>query len=123
MIAPAKVHEVEALLTAGLYSQRKIARLTGISRATISAIAAGNRPDYELRQQLRRLELEEPPLGPPARCQGCGGLVYMPCRLCRVRKLKTREQAAIQFYRKQNREAALVRIIAAIKTGTGQTAA
>ena len=123
MITPAKVKEIEILLHAGRLSQRRIARVTGISRATVGAIAAGKRPDYEERRQLRRLELEELPLGPPERCAGCGGLVYMPCRLCRVRKIKAQEQAALSFYRKRKREAALERLVAVLRRCADQTAA
>jgi hypothetical protein len=84
MIAPALVAEVERLLAEGKLSQRAIARLTRISRGTIGCIAAGRRPDYEI---LAAADDEEQPAGPPQRCPGCGGLVYMPCRLCRVRNL------------------------------------
>ena len=123
MIAPAKVKEIEILLHEGRLSQRRIARVTGISRATVGAIAAGKRPDYEERRQLCRLEFEEPPLGPPERCAGCGGLVYMPCRLCRVRKIKAQEQAALRFYRKRKRDAALHRLVAALRRSAEQSAA
>ena len=60
MIAPAKVMETERLLAVGKLSQRKIAALVGVSRATVSAIAAGTRPDYEARR-LARLDEERPP--------------------------------------------------------------
>jgi hypothetical protein len=75
------------LLAEGNLSQRKIARLTGISRGTVGAIAAGKRPDYP---SSRRAAEDEPgePAGPPRRCPGCGGMVYMPCRLCAARALK-----------------------------------
>jgi hypothetical protein len=86
MIAPSVVHEIKRLLAEGKYSQRKIARITGVSRGTVGAIASGKRPDYETRARDPELELEQP-AGPPRRCPGCGGLVYMPCRLCHVRKL------------------------------------
>ena len=115
MIAPAKVKEIEDLIAEGRLSQRKIARLTGISRATIGAIAAGRRPDYDERHRLRQLELAEEPLGPRQRCPGCGGVVYMPCRLCRVRRIKSQEQAALKFYRREARKAALRRLLSAIR--------
>ena len=99
MIAPQIVTEVRRLLAQGALSQRMIARLSGISRGTVRAIANGTRPDYE---SLRPAEDErEQPAGPAARCPGCGGMVYLPCRLCRVRATiasdprPTREHRAI----------------------------
>ena len=47
MIAPQIVAEVRRLLAERKHSQRKIARLTGICRGTVGAIASGRRPDYE----------------------------------------------------------------------------
>jgi len=37
-------------------------------------------------------QAEEEPAGPPVRCPGCGGRVYPPCRLCRMRRIKEEEQ-------------------------------
>jgi hypothetical protein len=83
MIAPQIVSEVRRLLAERKLGYRKIAELTGISRGSVGAIATGRRPDYE--PQPREEESDEPN-GSPERCPGCGGLSYMPCRLCRVRK-------------------------------------
>ncbi len=91
MIAPQIVTEVRQLLREDILSQRKIARLVGVSRGTVAAIAAGKRPDYDLLRQLRD-EWEEP-TGPAARCPGCGNRVYMPCQLCRIRKRIAEKQA------------------------------
>jgi transcriptional regulator with XRE-family HTH domain len=85
MIAPQIVTEVRRLLREEILSQRKIASLTGISRTTVTAIASGKRPDYDLLRQLRDDDWEEP-TGPAVRCPGCGGRVHMPCQLCRIRK-------------------------------------
>jgi len=93
MIAPSVANQIKRLLSEGKYSQRKIARMTGVSRGTVGAIAGGKRPDYEARARERQSELEQP-TGPPRRCPGCGGLVYMPCRLCRVRKLAAESRIA-----------------------------
>jgi transcriptional regulator with XRE-family HTH domain len=84
MIASETVAEVRRLLGEGKHSQREIARLMGISRGSISAIASGRRPDYESLGQAEQEEWQ--PDGPPARCPGCGGMVYLPCLLCRVRE-------------------------------------
>ena len=54
----------------------------------MNAIASGKRPDYPVK------ELDEDDIRcwlPPVRCSGCGGMVYAPCRLCRVRAVQ-REQ-------------------------------
>ena len=85
MLAPALVAEVQRLLADGKHSQRAVARLTRISRGTVGAIASGRRRDYEV---LADADGEEEPVGPPQRCPECGGLVYMPCRLCRVRGMR-----------------------------------
>ena len=87
MIASSVVQEVRRLLAQGEFSQRKIARIAGISRGTVGAIAAGKRSD---RVRLRRAVEDESrePVGPLQRCPGCGGMVYMPCSLCRARALK-----------------------------------
>lgn len=86
MIAPYLVDEVKRLLNEGSLSQREIARKTGVSRGTVNAIALGKRPEP---RRLRTAADEFlAPAGPPRRCPGCGGLVRMPCLLCRVRQMK-----------------------------------
>ena len=85
MLAPKIAAEVRRLLALGKLSQRKIARLTGISRGTVGSIASGKRLDRETTPQPWDDGWEEPE-GPPERCPCCGGMVYMPCRLCLVRK-------------------------------------
>ena len=86
MLAPSIVDEVRRLLFEKKMSHRKIARKTGISRNTIGLIASGKRPDYD---RLRAARHDDPlePNGPPARCPQCGGMVYLPCRLCHARNL------------------------------------
>jgi len=89
MLTQLQVDWVVQLLDDKRLSQRTIARLTGVSRGTIGAIARGVRP-----QNLCRRESEEPAFdrGLPVRCHGCGGLVQMPCLLCRVRRIVTIER-------------------------------
>ena len=86
MLAPSIVDEVRRLLFEEKMSRRKIARKTGISRGTIGLIASGKRPDYDRLRAARRDDPLEPN-GPPARCPQCGGMVYLPCRLCHARNL------------------------------------
>lgn len=90
MIAPGMVEEIKRLLADGKHSQRKVAKLTGISRATVGAIANGRRPDYPPRAPD---EDYYRPTGPPQRCRGCGGNVYPPCQLCHVRAIKANEES------------------------------
>ena len=89
MIAPSVVHEVRRLLAEGRLSQRKIAKIAGVSRGTVGTIAAGRRPDYESLRRNRRDQLPEL-LGPLQRCPGCGGMAYMPCRACHTRSVAAR---------------------------------
>ncbi|MHB1033877.1 MAG: hypothetical protein ACYC35_02710 [Pirellulales bacterium] len=87
MLLPGIVQEVQRLLAEGRLSQRKIALAAGVARATVGAIASGARPDYTCPEPVDDDEFPEI-LGPLGRCPSCGGLVYMPCRLCRVRAWK-----------------------------------
>jgi transcriptional regulator with XRE-family HTH domain len=113
MLAIGKVKEVERMLALGTHSQRRIAAVIGVSRATVSAISRGTRPDYEARMRAR--SVENAPLGPIERCPTSGGRVYMPCRLCRVRKLKAQEQITLRAMRRQARELAARRVLAAVR--------
>ncbi len=96
MLAPSLVKRIRDLLAEGKWSQRKIARELGTSRGTVGAIAAGHRPDYS-----RPTKQKPPirPIGPPERCPGCGGIVYMPCRTCLVRETVTRQSIAARRQR------------------------
>src|SRR6185295_17430531 len=103
MIEDAKVKEAERLLAEGKLSQRAIARQVGISRASISAIANGTRPDYdELRRQ--RASALDPLAGPLSRCSGCGGMVYTPCQTCKIRRLKAEERDKARARRRRAQE-------------------
>ncbi|MGA7700486.1 MAG: hypothetical protein WCB27_12815 [Thermoguttaceae bacterium] len=83
MLAAKTVIEIQRLLDAKTHSQRRIAALLGVSRGSVAAIASGRRR-AELADECDDAPAEH--AGPPARCPGCGGLVYMPCLLCRLRK-------------------------------------
>lgn len=90
MIAPNVVKEVRRLLAEGKLSQRAIAKATRVSRGTVGAIASGSRPDYDRLQRPRADEDSLRPEGPLRRCPGCGGMVYLPCRACRVQETRDR---------------------------------
>jgi hypothetical protein len=80
MITDEQHHWVEQLLDEGGLSQRQIAAATGVGRSTVQSIAVGRRRRYFN-------PVDEPtPSEPPVRCPICGGLVYPPCRLCRLRQ-------------------------------------
>ena len=82
MIALRVVDEVRRLLAEGKLSQRKVAKVLGISRGTVGVIASGRRPDYEALRRARAEKEATPPAGLPRRCPGCGGMVAMPCIAC-----------------------------------------
>jgi transcriptional regulator with XRE-family HTH domain len=88
MLAPGLVEQVQRLLDENVLSQRKIARSLGVSRGTVAVIAAGKRPDYDALRRARQSRTSLPPAGPLERCPGCGGMVFMPCLLCRIEALK-----------------------------------
>jgi hypothetical protein len=84
-----RIDEVKRLLARGKLSQRKIAKAVGISRGTVYYVATGRRRDH-----FDRI-LEEPieNSGPKTHCGGCGGMVSMPCRLCKGRALAILKKA------------------------------
>ena len=83
MLSPDLIEEVHRLLSDG-HSRRQVSRLTGISRNTINRIADGRRAD---RGETVESDYSSIPRTKPKRCRTCGGLVYPPCKLCRVRAM------------------------------------
>jgi len=72
------------LLKEKKYSQRKIAKMLGVSRGTVSAIALGKRKF--IRSLLAREDATFiPPQGPYCRCSTCGAKTKMPCLACQLR--------------------------------------
>ena len=90
MIEPWIVEEIRWLLAQKMWKYGEIARTTGVCRATVGRIARRERP-YD---KAPEPPAEPEPVGPPVRCKGCGGLVYMPCILCRVRRWIARRRQA-----------------------------
>ncbi len=90
MLSTAQLDRIRQLLADGKLSQRTIARLTGVSRGTIGALAHGKLR----RREPRPREFDEPfdPAGLPVRCTGCGGMVIMPCLACRIRELRSQDE-------------------------------
>jgi hypothetical protein len=83
MILPLVVDEIRRLLQQRELSQRAIARRLGVSRGTVNTIFSGKRRD----RVCCGLD-HDAPCGPPERCPGCGGMVQMPCLVCRIRWLR-----------------------------------
>jgi hypothetical protein len=81
MLSSCLVEEIERLLALG-HSRRDVARTVGVSRTTVNLIAAHKRPDVA---DPVETDLSSLPRRKPKRCATCGGLVYPPCKLCRIR--------------------------------------
>jgi len=85
MLSDERIKEVMRLLDAGKHSQRKIAKITGISRIVIHRIASGKR---KLRPVTKNATWDEDRYKRPfERCPICGGRVQLPCIACVVRRL------------------------------------
>lgn len=98
MLSPGKVMEIRRLLASGNHSQRQVARITGVSRGTVGAIASGRRPDYPTKAPDED-DCQHHSL--PVRCHGCGGWVHVPCRLCRVRAWHAQQQKLALAHRRE----------------------
>jgi len=93
MLKRAMVRQVERLLARGL-SQRRVARVLGISRTTVQTIAQGRHPTQQGKGQSNGAIENEPAdcglEGELGRCPGCGRRVFLPCLACQVESAKTR---------------------------------
>jgi hypothetical protein len=81
MLSSCLVEEIERLLALGR-SRRDVARIVGVSRTTVNRVAAHKRPDVA---DPVETDLSSLPRRKPRRCRTCGGMVYLPCKLCRTR--------------------------------------
>ncbi|HZZ71847.1 MAG TPA: hypothetical protein VFE24_06310 [Pirellulales bacterium] len=82
MIDPSIILEIRRLLAEGQLSHRRIGLKCGVSRMTVFNISSGRRRDRPDRPSAWD---DDRPLGPAERCPSCGGMVFTPCRLCRIR--------------------------------------
>ncbi|MBA4018518.1 MAG: hypothetical protein C0483_15225 [Pirellula sp.] len=88
MLSNALIEAAQRLLMEGKLSHRAIAKKLDVSRGSVTAIETGL-----LRTHLAKVPDDAPlETGPIERCESCGGRVYMPCRLCRVREWKVERQ-------------------------------
>jgi len=83
MISEERIAIAEQLILDEKLSQRQIAKQTGLSRATIGAIASGKRRIFK-RKPL--LVIEHDKNSPHVRCPGCGLRVRLPCVRCLLQK-------------------------------------
>jgi hypothetical protein len=89
MLSQQVIDEARRLLFEGQMSQRQIAEQLHISRGTVNALSLGQRGAYG-----RETATAQPMPIRIARCRGCGGLVYLPCILCRTRRFIEERQRA-----------------------------
>ncbi|MGE0607535.1 MAG: hypothetical protein AB7O62_10605 [Pirellulales bacterium] len=96
MIPDYIIREIQQRLAGDRPSIRQIAQALGLDPATVRAVARGqlvpkqgelgldgaSQPDDQLFPGVAQ------PLDPPRRCPTSGGLVYLPSRLCRVRRVQ-----------------------------------
>jgi len=93
MLSGERVKEVKEMLASGLYSQRTISRLTGVSRVVIHRIATGKRKD---KIERPREEWEEDWTGRPfQRCPHCGAKVQLPCLACIIRNVLQKSEPSV----------------------------
>lgn len=90
MIPLWKIQQAQQLLEQDELSQRAIARLLGVSRGTINALATGKRGGHGRETPNET----SPDPEPPARCPTCGRMMQMPCVWCRAMDYRRRQQTA-----------------------------
>jgi hypothetical protein len=91
MLPETLVEEIRRQLAAGA-TQRAVARQLAVWRGTVSLIATGKRPNYEVarRERLSKGQAEREAARaqgqvPAARCPQCGVKAVQPCRACQTR--------------------------------------
>ncbi len=90
MLQESTVNKIKEMLASQRYSQRAIARKTGVSRVVVHRIATGKRKDKLPPVQE---EWEQNWNGKPyKRCPFCGCRTRLPCLSCIIRKNATKLQ-------------------------------
>ena len=93
MIEPETIQRVARLLASGQYSQRTIARLAAVSRATVSQVAHGLFNEEIASMTADELETDQVEIQRPyVRCPTCGGRVLLPCLLCQLHAREERDR-------------------------------
>ncbi len=93
MLPLATIKEIHLLLERGELSQRQIADMLGVSRGTVCAVASGRRGLYGTAADANEVGLDFE--GTAVRCPGCGAHVFMPCLLCRARKVREAHETSM----------------------------
>lgn len=88
MISDDTVRVIQVFLREGHLTQNAIAKLTGVSKGTVQAIAQGRRKYLQRGQEVLT---NEAATGLIVRCPDCGGMTQMPCMVCD--RLSLKEQA------------------------------
>jgi hypothetical protein len=98
MLSADVIREVRRMLDEDEMSQRAVAVRLKVSRGTVWAVANGRRGIRlgELHLPSQKIHASQ---HLPERCPGCGGFVFMPCRLCAARAFAERREmlATINF--------------------------
>jgi hypothetical protein len=89
MLSADVIREVRRLLDEDELSQRAIAARLNISRGVVNAVAHRRRDEHGPRSRWAN---PQPAGAYPDRCPTCGGLVFMPCRLCTTRAFAERQR-------------------------------
>jgi hypothetical protein len=98
MLSAAVILEIRRLLDEDELSQRAIAAKLRVGRGTVSAVARGFRGLHG-HTCWRRKWYDGPHDPLPTRCPSCGGMVYMPCLLCRARNYSHAHRLALANHR------------------------
>ncbi len=88
MLSKGMIKEIQRLSVEEGLSQRRVAKLLGVSRGTVATATLRHR--LEPQSTDSSLNLTD---CCPRRCPGCGGRVYMPCRLCIARTYDAQRRA------------------------------
>jgi len=96
MLSTTLILEIDRLLKEKQLSHRRIAQRLRVSRSTVSAIASGRRGLHGRNLLDSRKARTQRSL--PLRCPGCGHRVYMPCLVCRTRRVRYMHTALVELH-------------------------
>ena len=82
-----RLEQAQRLFKSG-YTLEQVRKATGIGRHKCEAIRCG-----KIRNSAGEFVFEKKTgMRIPKRCKGCGGKVYMPCKLCELRRRQAEEK-------------------------------
>ena len=93
MLKDSVIKQIQMLVQQGHLSQRKIAKLLGVSRGTVQAVANGKRTEHDDKPSSKFWTI---PTGQPQRCPLCGGRVRMPCLACQLYEFEQKTMSLTQ---------------------------